>query len=114
MRTVFSTFGLPEVLVTDNCPSFVSQEFEEVFFCPDGIKLLTFKQEEHLASSLILSLPPPYHKSLFVPSFHDYLLLRCMMHVKLLQQPEVNALIQLLICCLQFVMETVNNIMMDT
>ena len=32
MRTIFSTFGLPEILVTDNGPSFVSREFEE-FLC---------------------------------------------------------------------------------
>ena len=37
MRTIFSTFGLPEVLVTDNGPSFVSREFEE-FLRRNGIK----------------------------------------------------------------------------
>ena len=37
MRTIFSTFGLPEILVTDNGPSFVSREFEE-FLCWNGIK----------------------------------------------------------------------------
>ena len=37
MRTIFSTFGLPEILVTDNVPSFVSREFEE-FLRRNGIK----------------------------------------------------------------------------
>ena len=37
MHTIFSTFGLPEILVTDNSPSFVSQEFEE-FLHRNGIK----------------------------------------------------------------------------
>ena len=37
MHTIFSTFGLLEILVTDNGPSFVSREFEE-FFCLNGIK----------------------------------------------------------------------------
>ena len=37
MRTIFSTFGLPEVLVTDNGPSFVSRKFEE-FLRRNGIK----------------------------------------------------------------------------
>ena len=37
MRTIFSTFGLPKILVTNNGPSFVSREFEE-FLCRNGIR----------------------------------------------------------------------------
>ena len=37
MDTIFSTFGLPEILVTNNSPSFVSREFEE-FLHRNGIK----------------------------------------------------------------------------
>ena len=37
LRTVFSTFGLPEHLVTDNGPQFVSEDF--AMFCRlNGIK----------------------------------------------------------------------------
>ena len=37
MHTIFPIFGLPEILVTYNGPSFVSQEFEE-FLHRNGIK----------------------------------------------------------------------------
>ena len=47
LRTIFSTFGLPEVIVTDNGPSFVSEEFE-TFLRNNGI--------QHKKT-------PPYHPS---------------------------------------------------
>lgn len=40
LRTTFSTHGLPEVLVSDNGPTFTSTEFEEFTKC-NGIKHLT-------------------------------------------------------------------------
>ena len=40
LRTTFATHGLPEVLVSDNGPAFVSTEFEE-FLQHNGIKHLT-------------------------------------------------------------------------
>ena len=39
-RTLFSQFGIPEVLVTDNSPCFVSEEFE-TFLSKNGIKHVT-------------------------------------------------------------------------
>ena len=39
-RTLFSQFGLPEVLVTDNSPCFVSEEFE-TFLSNNGIQHVT-------------------------------------------------------------------------
>ena len=39
-RTLFSQFGIPEVLVTDNCPCFVSEEFE-TFLSKKVIKRIT-------------------------------------------------------------------------
>lgn len=39
-RTLFSQFGIPEVLVTDNGPCFVSEEFE-TFLSKNGIKHVT-------------------------------------------------------------------------
>ena len=39
-RTLFSQFGLPEILVTDNGPGFVSEEFE-TFLSRNGIKHIT-------------------------------------------------------------------------
>ena len=40
LRVTFVTHRLPETLVSDNCPGFVSREFEE-FLRPNGIKHLT-------------------------------------------------------------------------
>ena len=39
-RVLFSQFGIPEVLVTDNGPCFVSEEFE-IFLVKNGIKHIT-------------------------------------------------------------------------
>ena len=39
-RTLFSQFGIPEILVTDNGPCFVSEEFE-TFLAKNGIKHVT-------------------------------------------------------------------------
>ena len=48
LRTVFATHGLPEVLVSDNCPAFTSQEFKE------------FIQRNRIRHVFI----PPYHPAL--------------------------------------------------
>ena len=39
-RVLFSQFGIPEVLVTDNGPCFVSEEFE-IFLAKNGVKHIT-------------------------------------------------------------------------
>ena len=40
LRSIFATFGLPEVLVSDNMPNFVSAEFED-FLLKNGVKHTT-------------------------------------------------------------------------
>ena len=40
LRGVFARFGLPERIVTDNAPNFVSAEFSH-FLCQNGIKQTT-------------------------------------------------------------------------
>ena len=40
LRDVFARFGIPERIVTDNAPKFVSAEFTN-FLCRDGIKQTT-------------------------------------------------------------------------
>ena len=40
LRSIFATFGLPEVLVSDNGPNFVSAEFED-FLLKNGVKHTT-------------------------------------------------------------------------
>lgn len=39
-RVLFSQFGIPKVLVTDNGPFFVSEEFE-IFLAKNGVKHIT-------------------------------------------------------------------------
>ena len=39
-RTLFAQVGIPEVVVTDNGPCFVSQEFE-MFLVKNGVKHIT-------------------------------------------------------------------------
>ncbi len=40
LRSIFSTFGIPEVLVSDNGAAFTSEEFED-FMIKNGIRHLT-------------------------------------------------------------------------
>ena len=40
LRALFSQFGIPEVLVTDNGPCFVSEEYE-IFLAMNGVKHIT-------------------------------------------------------------------------
>ena len=51
-HTLFSQFGLPEVLVTDDGPHFVSEEFEK-FLSKNGIKHITSSPFHPATNSLV-------------------------------------------------------------
>ena len=51
LRHVFTRFGLPETIVSDNRPCFVSDEFES-FLLADGVKHLTSSPYHHAMNGL--------------------------------------------------------------
>lgn len=62
-RDVFSTFGIPNTLVTDNGPSFVSEEFE-TFCVNNGIKHLTTAPYHAMSNGLAENVVKTFKKQL--------------------------------------------------